>query len=158
MQQTTHGFLPVKKWDDQNVELFKQVKPIKDTSKVRIVQYELNWDFRFSTDACLAKLKSLKVDTALLTKGNCFAFVNRKKNRARLLAFDNKGRPLSLFQAMPKGHSFDLRALKYMPIAFNGPQLEMDIATSRFLEVFFLNKRDQKKLLKTETGSGIFQF
>ena len=53
------GLLQPGEWEKNNVTLFKRAHPVLETTKVRILQYELNWDFRFGVDACLLKLKKL---------------------------------------------------------------------------------------------------
>ena len=134
-------------WDKKNLAVFKKALPSQATSKIRILQYELNWSFRYGQDYCLDKIKSLGVDLGKLARGNCFAFVNAKRDRVRLLTLDENGRAISIMQAMPKGEYMEVRALKHLPLAFNGPQLDMDAATSKFLDVFFAGKRKRKSLL-----------
>lgn len=138
------GFLLPKHWEKKNVSLFKKTHAIAPTNKVRILQYELNWDFRYGVDTCLQKMKSLGIDFSKLTSGNCIAFVNTKKNRVRLLTIDRYGQAVSIVKACPR---MDVRALKHLPEAFNGPSLDMDKATSKFLDVFFATKRKQAELI-----------
>ena len=126
----------------QPVSLFKKVKSVQKTAGIRILQYEFNWDFRYGVDKCMEKIQALGVTK--LPAGNCFAFVNGKKTRVRLLTVDKFGRPASIFQGTPKGQSFDLRALKHLPEAFNGPSLDIDVATSKFLDVFFEKKGNSR--------------
>jgi hypothetical protein len=125
-----------------NVSLFKKARADKVTQSIRVLQYEFNWDFRYGTDKCLEKIQSLGITK--LKAGNCFAFVNGRKTRVRLLTLDAMGRPVSIFQGTPKGQSFDLRSLRYLPEAFNGPSLDIDTATSRFLDAFFAKRRNSK--------------
>ena len=122
----------------QPVSLFTKVKPVQKTAGVRILQYEFNWDFRYGVDKCMEKIQELGVTK--LSAGNCFAFVNGKKTRVRLLTVDQFGRPVSILQGTPKGQSFEVRALRHLPEAFNGPSLDIDAATSKFLDVYFEKK------------------
>ena len=63
----------------------------------------------------------------------------------RLLTIDKLGLPVSILKSCL--NKLDVRALKYLPQAFNGPEVSMDEATSKFLDVFFTNKRKQAYLL-----------
>jgi len=145
------GLLPISQWGARNVGLFQRPRPIKKTDNVHIIQYELNWDFRMGQEACIEKIRDLNVDFKKITNGNCFAFVNAKKTLVRLLTINDKGRPVSIVQKITDGERIDVRALKYLPTAFNGPKLEIDEATSKFLDVFFSTKKTQKKILNLES-------
>lgn len=139
------GYTSPEKWDKKNIPAFDKVRPIQETKKVRVLQYELNWDFRFGADLCVDKaskeLKKAGKSLEDLKSGNAFAFVNHDQTRVRLLSIDRYGDPVSIVKAMPKGRYFDLRVLRHLPEAFNGPTLDVDKATATFLDTFFSQKK-----------------
>jgi hypothetical protein len=97
---------------------------------MKLTQYKLDWSFCYGVNKCVEETK----DT--LRHGESVLFLNKKRDRIRLLTLDSNGLAISIVQSLPKGHQVDPRALRFLPTAFAGKRLDINAATNKFLTEF----------------------